>query len=240
MEYSIKQQVQKKPGGHWYSWSVWIDAKKDDLAKVLNVQYRLHPTFQDAIRTVDTRQNGFKLESSGWGEFNIHATLRLKGGKRVELDHWLEFYPRGAAGSKEAVPKRIFISSSSADAEWTNMLVGELQRKGIRIVRPTSTPGLPWEEDMRIKLGAADVVLAIRSEDESPWVEREVEWAEAFKIPNISVKIGKPALGKSSMRPEMVPGEFTIQTKGQVGRVAEGIVEKVFSITPPAEGKSQL
>lgn len=62
----------------WYEWKVFMDEPTEKLEKVSSVEYRLHETFPNPIRTVEDRSSRFALESSGWGEFRILITIYLK------------------------------------------------------------------------------------------------------------------------------------------------------------------
>jgi transcription initiation factor IIF auxiliary subunit len=89
-------QSQKFEGDDWWSWSVWIEGGPADLTKVESVEYTLHPTFPEPVRTVTTRGNKFKLTTGGWGTFPVYARVQLKNGEVVKLRHQLDLrYPDG-------------------------------------------------------------------------------------------------------------------------------------------------
>jgi len=50
----------------------------------------VHPTFSDPIVLVKQRENKFRLNSPGWGEFEINAHVTAKDGCRQQLKHWLQ------------------------------------------------------------------------------------------------------------------------------------------------------
>src|SRR5258706_72858 len=107
-------------GGHdRWEWAVWIDATSEELQQVESVVYTLHPTFSDPVRVVKDRATKYRLKESGWGEFELRASVHRKGGRMVNLKHWLELrYPEGTS-RRRASPKDgpvIFLSSSPADA----------------------------------------------------------------------------------------------------------------------------
>ena len=90
------QQNYKYIGEDYWDWSVWIEAIDSALDKIDNVIYNLHYTFPKPVRTIDTRENKFKLETSGWGGFTIYALVNFKDKTVLELEHELElFYPNG-------------------------------------------------------------------------------------------------------------------------------------------------
>src|ERR1035438_10715162 len=78
------EQSEKYEGEDWWSWSVWVDGPERDFDAVDLVEYTLHHTFRDPVRTVRTRHNGFKLENEGWGVFPIYARVCKKDKSRSE------------------------------------------------------------------------------------------------------------------------------------------------------------
>src|SRR5215217_4404499 len=66
----------------WYNWEIHIEPE-DVLSQINYVQYTLHPTFYDPTKKIEKREGGFKLEASGWGEFNIKVQIALKNGKTI-------------------------------------------------------------------------------------------------------------------------------------------------------------
>ena len=87
-----------------WNWSVWIEGSDAELDTVQDVTWKLHSTFKQPIRRVDTRSEKFKLSSSGWGEFTVYATVKLKNGRSKSLQHWLRLTagnePAGAAAAR--------------------------------------------------------------------------------------------------------------------------------------------
>jgi transcription initiation factor IIF auxiliary subunit len=95
------EQSQKYEGDDWWSWSVWLSGTQADLDAVDFVEYTLHPTFRNPVRTIKTRRNGFRLDTEGWGVFPIHARVCRKDGGIVRLKHQLKLtYPDGKANSE--------------------------------------------------------------------------------------------------------------------------------------------
>ena len=48
------------------------------------------------MRTIKTRENKFKLETSGWGNFIIYVRINFKDETVLQLEHKLElYYPSG-------------------------------------------------------------------------------------------------------------------------------------------------
>jgi transcription initiation factor IIF auxiliary subunit len=82
---------------HWWKWAVWIEASAPALDGIEAVEWRLHPTFRDPVRKVTDRASKFRLETGGWGVFQIVARLYLKNGKTTALRHYLKLhFPDGS------------------------------------------------------------------------------------------------------------------------------------------------
>ena len=58
---------------------------------VREVEYQLHPTFPNPIRTVDDKESRFALRSRGWGTFPIRITVLLEDGGEVKTEYMLSF-----------------------------------------------------------------------------------------------------------------------------------------------------
>ncbi len=94
-KYKIAQDATYTGDDYW-DWSVWIEATEPNLDKIESVIYNLHETFLNPVRTITSRSNKFKLETSGWGGFTIYARINFKDKTILECQHELElFYPDG-------------------------------------------------------------------------------------------------------------------------------------------------
>ena len=78
----------------WWNWSAYLTGS--DLSKVDHVEYILHPTFKKPLRTIDDPTGGFKLETAGWGTFELKAVAYLKDRKKILLarEIQLEYKPK--------------------------------------------------------------------------------------------------------------------------------------------------
>ncbi len=84
-------------GDEWWEWAAYIDDDgTGELSKVEFVEYKLHETFPEPIRRVDARKGGFRLDSEGWGSFNLKAFVHFKDGRKSKLQHEikLEYTPK--------------------------------------------------------------------------------------------------------------------------------------------------
>ena len=89
-------QKYKYVGDDYWKWSVSLDGPAKELDRVKSVTYTLHPTFPKPVRTIESRQDKFKLETAGWGAFTLYATVLRKNGTVEKLKHELQLrYPSG-------------------------------------------------------------------------------------------------------------------------------------------------
>ncbi len=92
------EQTAHYQGENWWKWSVWLEGNETELNRVASVTYVLHPTFNNPVRTVTSRQDKFRLDTAGWGTFVIHASVKLADGNVEHLKHELQlFYDDGTA-----------------------------------------------------------------------------------------------------------------------------------------------
>jgi transcription initiation factor IIF auxiliary subunit len=84
-------------GDEWWEWEAFIDDDgSGELKEVEFVEYVLHPTFPNPIRTITDKKSKFLLETSGWGTFNLKAFAYKKDGNKIKLEHeiTLEYEPK--------------------------------------------------------------------------------------------------------------------------------------------------
>ena len=90
------QQSQNYLGKDRWQWSVWLEGRAEELDAVKQVVYILHPTFHNPVRTITDRESQFRLDTSGWGTFTIHAIATDRNGHETKLSHELVLqYPDG-------------------------------------------------------------------------------------------------------------------------------------------------
>ena len=84
-------QDYKYVGDDYWKWWVWIEGPTSELDQVESVTYNLHPTFPNPVRTVNSREDKFRLKTAGWGTFTLYANVLRKGGSTERLKHQLEY-----------------------------------------------------------------------------------------------------------------------------------------------------
>src|SRR5262245_9599074 len=81
----------------WWEWEAFLDdGGSGELSNVDFVEYILHETFPDPIRRITKPDGGFRMQTAGWGTFDLKAFAHLKDGKKIKLKHeiQLEYDPK--------------------------------------------------------------------------------------------------------------------------------------------------
>ena len=76
--------------GRW-DWTVYIDTDSSTRQRIRCVEYTLHKTFPDPIRTRCNPEDNFALQTNGWGTFRIQIRVMFKDGTEKRLHHDLVF-----------------------------------------------------------------------------------------------------------------------------------------------------
>jgi hypothetical protein len=186
----LAQHVESKAEG-WWAWSVWLEGDPAALDGVESVTYFLHPTFRSPVQTRTNREDGFLLQGHGWGSFIVRAHVAFKDGREETLKLPLHF------GSEKTRPPRVptvFISHSLADAEAAETVRQTLENDlHLEFVEAKpAQPGLPLSVEDLIQ--ESDALIAIVSDRESLWVQREIDMAEKLHVPVVSVVVGSAKL----------------------------------------------
>ncbi len=75
----------------WWEWGVHLEGSAADLDRVRCVEYTLHPTFPNPVRTVCSRSDRFLLTARGWGTFEIKIKVLLNDNSMYPMSHRLTF-----------------------------------------------------------------------------------------------------------------------------------------------------
>lgn len=233
-------------GNDRWKWSVWLDGDDAELNAVEAVEYHLDPTFPNPVREVKDRNTRFRLDSSGWGVFQLNARVRLKDGSVVQLTHMLELsYPEGAEDTPQGAPMRsgsasveadsapdrvtwpdrrrsVFLSFGSADNAFASELQSSLIAHGLDVRSVDDIePGAPWAIEIERTIGSADAVVALSSDIPSRWVDREVGTAAQLGVKVIPVAIGRDAVVPSSLASRQ---RIQIEAGDRVGEATDSIL----------------
>jgi hypothetical protein len=184
---------------NWWEWSVWLEGSDQDrdLKDVDHVVYTLHPTFHPPVQVVKDRRSGFKLTSSGWGEFEMHIAIASKDGKVRSRKHWLKL-DAPAAGKRAAKARKkpvVYVSAGATDAALARRLREILNGRGLEVQTLDDAPaGLPEEKALDTLLDSADAAVFLLSGRPSLWTYSEIEHALAHQVPHlIPVRVGTTA-----------------------------------------------
>ncbi|MEM9856510.1 MAG: pYEATS domain-containing protein [Bacteroidota bacterium] len=163
IKYKTKQSKRRNRGSKdSWSWSVWIDAKREYLEEIDSVVYILHPTFKDRVRTISSIESNFKLSSKGWGEFTIFIRIYFKDSEKkpLHLTHELVLFS-GKGKSKQ----KVFISSQIKDKKTTETLISALQDNDFEVTTSESiNAGQDISQSIEDSIDAADIMIVIGSD----------------------------------------------------------------------------
>lgn len=174
MTIQIKQQTVPK-GKDWWEWSVWLEGDKKQLDAIDHVVYTLHPTFPNPVVRSSNRKTGFRLDSSGWGEFTIYLQINHKDGSTTKREHYLELrdsegHPSrtGKKSGKSASPNEpprhtVFVSGGIRDRDAVRAVGDALVEQNIQVTGSQDvTPGQEWQRTSD-KLARADAAVFVIS-----------------------------------------------------------------------------
>jgi TIR domain/YEATS family len=211
MTLSIAQNAAPKDKAHW-SWSVWLEGPDDELDSVKEVIWKLHPSFARPIRRVDTRGNGFRLESSGWEEFEIQAELHRLNGQVDNLRHRIRFDRQNLdQGSRsEAIDNTdgslttpdivhplptIFLSYSRQDAQLAGVLARTLKQRGINVLLDVDVPSgvdfRRWIEEAIEGSNAMVVLVSDKTFPDFSYTAYELGYATAAGVRVVVVTLAE-------------------------------------------------
>lgn len=187
------KQASDYQGDDWWKWSIWLDGDDAELSAIERVIYTLHPTFAKPVQAIKSRRTGFKLASSGWGEFEIYLQIVYKSGKTRKRKHWLKLvYPKGVNG-KGLQPARarakgpvVYISSGATDSAVGRSLRDLLTSRGLSVVSADdSDAALPTDKALDVLLGSAEAAVFLLSGRPTLWTAQEIKHALSQHVPHI-------------------------------------------------------
>lgn len=188
MTIQIKQQTVLK-SKDWWEWSVWLEGDKKHLDAIDHVVYTLHPTFPNPVVPISDRKTGFRLDSSGWGEFTIYLQINHKDGSTTRREHYLELKnsegpasrtrkkPGGSASLKEPPHQTVFVSGGIRDRDAVRAVGEALVKQNIRVTGSQDVkPGEEWQKTSD-KIARADAAVFVISGPPNMYQKEEIEAA---------------------------------------------------------------
>lgn len=98
MDIKLQNSWENKEQDRW-DWSAYLTGS--DVSNVEYVEYILHPTFENPMRKIENPAYGFRLETSGWGTFDLKAIVHFKDGTHHLLTHNLKLEYEPKSGKTE-------------------------------------------------------------------------------------------------------------------------------------------
>jgi len=225
MSLAIDQSAQPAGKGRW-DWSVWVDGPDAELDQVDSVEWILQPTFTPSAVLVTDRESKFKLDNSGWGEFEISALVRVKSGSQQHLKHRLRL--AGTEDAPEAAPDEnasVFISAGISDGMWEDAVRQALTSHGVNVYTASDLPpSVPVEAAISSILDQASVIVGIFSARPAPWAEHEVKQALQKDVPVIPLTVGPDAKVPPALRGRQA---VHLQKLGDVDSAVDRIVGEI-------------
>jgi len=189
MTIQIKQQAVSK-GKDWWEWSVWLEGAKKELEGIDHVVYTLHPTFPSPVVPVTNRATGFRLDSSGWGEFTIYLQIKNKDGSTSKRQHYLKLIDSGISmarsnqkggklsSAKEPPRRTVFISGGTRDLDAVHAVREALSGQGVEVVGPQDVKaGQQWQGAVSDMIARADSAVFVISGRPNLWMNEEIKAA---------------------------------------------------------------
>jgi transcription initiation factor IIF auxiliary subunit len=122
-----------KEGHRLYAWCVFVDMDRENLKKIREVEYTLHPSFADPVRTVSDATNCFALLSQGWGEFQLRTRISFADGSVIRKAFHLKLkddgWPRGDPPPATANAPMRAIYGALLEEEWDWRRISTLARR---------------------------------------------------------------------------------------------------------------
>jgi transcription initiation factor IIF auxiliary subunit len=89
----VKVRTYHSGGREHYHIGLWLEADSErEKDQVARVEYVLHPSFRERVRTSANRSNDFSVNFWSWGTFEVEAAVHLVGGgDPVRLRHELVY-----------------------------------------------------------------------------------------------------------------------------------------------------
>jgi transcription initiation factor IIF auxiliary subunit len=87
----IKYKLFSRKGREHYHIGIWLDGEETELDQVEKIEYELHQTFKNPLRSSSNRDNKFSITIWTWGQFNIRATIYYKNGETEERQFYLDY-----------------------------------------------------------------------------------------------------------------------------------------------------
>src|SRR5262249_55194542 len=119
--------VRETQGFKIYAFCFYIDAANPELNDVSEVEYTLHPSFPDPVRSSNDKNHAFALQSEAGKSFTTHVRIFTKSRSTVRLQYQLVLQERGwpmgemLATFSSDIEESIYSALSNAKREWRKL-----------------------------------------------------------------------------------------------------------------------
>ena len=236
MTIQIQQQTTPK-GKDWWEWSVWLEGVKKELDAIDHVVYTLHPTFSNPVVSVANRKTGFRLDSSGWGEFMIYIQVKNKDGSTNKRRHYLKFNDPdismarsnrkgGATSSAKEFPRRtVFVSGGTRDLDAVHAVRKVFSGQNVEVVGPQDVKGgQELQRTVNDMIARADVAVFVISGRPNLWLNEEIKAAVKGGVRHILPLV----VGTNVEMPDTLKDKSVVRVESHsaVGDMAEMILKQ--------------
>jgi transcription initiation factor IIF auxiliary subunit len=124
---SYSRSIGTREGYDLFAWCVFLDGNLATIQSVREIEYTLHPSFPDPIRTIQDPDHCFALLSQGWGEFPMRIRLKLINGGIVSQSYNLylnsDSWPRGDRLQKfdSENDRKIYDALMEGETDWRKL-----------------------------------------------------------------------------------------------------------------------
>jgi transcription initiation factor IIF auxiliary subunit len=123
---TYSRDIGKKGGMDFYAWCVFLQGSPEEIGRIRQIEYTLHPSFPDPVRVVEDADHCFALESQGWGIFQVRARVTYRNKEMVRQGFSLQLgedaWPRGPTAEpgqfQNITAKRVYDSLLDEDWDW--------------------------------------------------------------------------------------------------------------------------
>jgi hypothetical protein len=171
---------------------VWLDAPAEELDNIKYVVWKLHPSFSPPDVRVDSRQNGFRLTTSGWGEFEVQAEIHRLNREVDSLRHWLRFetrrsdHPETSESQFAERQPAVFLSythATSADARLAGNVAEALRRQNFQVfIDVDILPGEDLRQWIYEKISECDAAVLLLSDRSASQIFTGYDVGLALKV----------------------------------------------------------
>jgi transcription initiation factor IIF auxiliary subunit len=81
-----KVKFYKRGDKYLYWHRIYAHGTEEELNKIKEITYILHPTFQNPVRKTSDKSNNFELITWAWGEFTMKIIITTKDGEEYYRD----------------------------------------------------------------------------------------------------------------------------------------------------------